>query len=129
MGPVSWHLRGVDTKANERRSKVVSAAAALLDRLGRPGDVRLGTAQTQTIPRLSTGLVALDRALGGGLPRGRIIELAGRRSTGRTGLAGAIAAHATPAGGAIAWIDRGDALQAETVAAAGGAPPRPLRVP
>src|SRR2546425_13093834 len=104
MGPVSWHLRGVDTKANERRSKVVSAAAALLDRLGRPGDVRLGTAQTETIPRLSTGLAALDRALGGGLPRGRVIELAGRRSTGRTGLPGGHAAHAPQGGGTNAPV-------------------------
>src|SRR2546425_6437634 len=114
MGPVSWHLRGVDTKANERRSKVVSVAAALLDRLGRPGDVRLGTAQAEAIPRLPTGLAALDRALGGGLPRGRVIELAGRRSTGRTGVACAIVARATQAGETIAWIDVGDAREPQT---------------
>jgi len=97
----------------------MSAAAALLDRLGRPGDVRLGTAPALAVPRLSTGLVGLDRALGGGLPRGRITELAGRRSTGRTGLACAIAAHATQSGETIAWIDVDDALEAETAAAAG----------
>src|SRR5206468_1237799 len=62
-GCLSWHLRGVDTKANERRSRAMSAAAALLDRLGRPGDVRLGTAQGEPIRRLPTGLAALDRAL------------------------------------------------------------------
>ena len=97
----------------------MSAAAALLDRLGRPGDVRLGTAQGEPIRRLPTGLAALDRALGGGLPRGRVTELAGRRSTGRTGVACAIVARATQAGETIAWIDVDDALEPETVAAAG----------
>ena len=65
----------------------MSAAAALLDQLGRPGDVRLGRAQPEPIRRLATGLSGLDRTLGGGLPRGRVVELAGQRSTGRTGLA------------------------------------------
>ncbi|TMB05709.1 MAG: hypothetical protein E6J70_01730 [Deltaproteobacteria bacterium] len=97
----------------------MSAAAALLDRLGRPGDVRLGTVQGETIRRLPTGLAALDRPLDGGLPRGRVIELAGRRSTGRTGVACAIVARATQAGETIAWIDVDDALEPETVAAAG----------
>ena len=97
----------------------MSAAAALLDRLGRPGDVRLGTAQGEPIRQLPTGLAALDRALGGGLPRGRVTELAGRRSTGRTGVACAIVARATQAGETIAWIDVDDALEPETVAAAG----------
>ena len=97
----------------------MSAAAALLDRLGRPGDVRLGTAQGEPIRRLPTGLAALDRALGGGLPRGRVTELAGQRSTGRTGVACAIVARATQAGETIAWIDVDDALEPETVAAAG----------
>ncbi|TMA64050.1 MAG: hypothetical protein E6J69_16005 [Deltaproteobacteria bacterium] len=97
----------------------MSAAAALLDRLGRPGDIRLGTAQGEPIRRLPTGLAALDRALGGGLPRGRVTELAGRRSTGRTGVACAIVARATQAGETIAWIDVDDALEPETVAAAG----------
>src|SRR5215470_8542943 len=54
----------------------MSRAAELLDRLGRPGDVRLGTARPVAIARFPTGLSALDDALGGGLPRGRIVELA-----------------------------------------------------
>jgi len=105
-----------------------SAAAALLDRLGRPGGVRLGTARVEAIPRLATGLAALDEALGGGLPRGRLTELAGRRSTGRTGLACAIAASATRASETIAWIDPADALDPEAAAAAGIALARVLWV-
>ena len=51
-------------------------AAALLDRIGRPGDLSLGTARPEPLGRLPTGLAVLDEALGGGLPRGRIAELA-----------------------------------------------------
>ena len=98
----------------------MSAAAALLDRLGRPGDVRLGATASVPLPRLATGLPALDAALDGGLPRGRLTELAGARSTGRTGLA---CAHRRPPprapGETIAWVDPEDALDPEAAAAAG----------
>jgi hypothetical protein len=97
----------------------MSAARALLDSLGRPGDIRLGTARPDVIARLPTGLPVLDEALGGGLPRGRITELAGPRSTGRTGLACAIAATATARGETIAWIDPADSLEPDTAAKAG----------
>ena len=96
----------------------MSAAGALLDRLGRPGDIRLGAARPATVARLPTGLAVLDDALGGGLPRGRLTELAGPPSTGRTGLACAIAASATRAGETIAWVDPEDALEPASAAAA-----------
>lgn len=96
----------------------MSAAAALLDRLGRPGGVRLGAAH-RTAERLSTGLAPLDAALGGGLPRGRITELVGPPSAGRTGVACAVAATATRAGETIAWVDPADALDPEGAAGAG----------
>ena len=95
------------------------SAAALLDRLGRPGDIHLGSARPGRVVRLPTGLAALDAALGGGLPRGRVTELAGAPSMGRTGLACAIAAAATRAGETIAWVDPADALEPEAAAAAG----------
>src|ERR1043166_1688970 len=97
----------------------MSAAAELLDRIGRPGDIRLGSARPETVARLPTGLTLLDQALGGGLPRGRVTELGGGRSTGRTGLACAIAARATAAGETIGWIDPADALDPEAATAAG----------
>jgi hypothetical protein len=102
------------------------AAAALLDRLGRPGDIRLGTPPRGGQPLLSTGIGALDAALGGGIPRGRLTELAGRRSSGRTGLACAVAAHATGRGEVVGWIDPADALDPETLLTTGIAPTRVL---
>jgi len=105
----------------------VSNAAALLDRLGRPGAVRLGA--PNLVPgRLSTGLPALDGALAGGLPRGRVTELAGARSAGRTALACRIAASATTAAETIAWVDPEDTLDPAAADAAGVALSRTLWV-
>lgn len=95
-------------------------AARLLDHLGRPGAIRLGAAHTGTRPAaLPTGLAPLDALLGGGVPRGCITEIAGPRSTGRTGLACSIAATVTRTGALAAWIDPDDALDPETMAATG----------
>jgi hypothetical protein len=77
---------------------------------------------------LPTGVEALDRVLGGGLPRGRLVELAGRRSTGRTGLACAIAARTTRCGEVVGWVDPTDSLDPETVVTTGIAPTRVLWV-
>jgi recombination protein RecA len=103
-------------------------AAALLDRLGRPGDIRLGTPPRGGQPLLPTGIAALDHLLDGGLPRGRLVELAGRRSTGRTGLACAIVARATHRGEIVGWVDPADALDPETVVTTGIVPTRVLWV-
>ena len=105
----------------------MSNAAALLDRLGRPGAVRLGG--PALVPgRLSTGLPSLDGALAGGLPRGRVTELAGARSAGRTALACRIAASATTAAETIAWVDPEDTLDPAAADAAGVALSRTLWV-
>src|SRR2546430_14304978 len=121
-------MEGLDAQRTKGETWPVSAAVALLDRLGRPGDIRLGSTRPETVARLPTGLAVLDEALGGGLPRGRITELAGAPSAGRTGLACAIAASATRVGETIAWVDPADALEPEAAAAAGIALARPLWV-
>lgn len=66
-----------------------------------------------------TGVPALDRLLGGGLARGRLVELVGRRSSGRFSAALAAVAAATAAGEAAALVDLGDGLAPETAAAMG----------
>ncbi len=68
---------------------------------------------------LPTGVAALDRPLGGGLPRGELVELVGRRSGGRFSAALAALAAATAAGEAAALVDLGDGLEPAAAAALG----------
>lgn len=64
----------------------------------------------QEVPRISTGSIALDMALGGGLPKGRIIEIFGPESSGKTTLALHVMAEAQKSGGVCAFIDAEHAL-------------------
>ena len=66
-----------------------------------------------------TGVAALDHLLGGGLARGRLVELVGRRSSGRFSAVLAALAAATAAGEAAALVDLGDGLEPATAAAMG----------
>jgi hypothetical protein len=76
-------------------------------------------AEQARAPRLATGLDAVDRLLGGGFPRGRLSEITGPLSSGRTSLAVALAGAATRAGEVAAWIDPSDALDPASLEAAG----------
>src|SRR5262249_33149609 len=115
-----------ERRKNGERHPMPVAAASLLDRLGRPGDIRLGLQPRGGHPLLPTGIDPLDQALRGRLPRGRLSAPAGRRRTGRTGLACAIAARATRHGEIVGWVDPTDALDPETVVTSGIAPTRVL---
>lgn len=70
-------------------------------------------------PVAPTGVAALDELLQGGLPLGAITELTGPESSGRTSVALSYIAGLTRAGRVCAWIDAGNALHAESAAAAG----------
>ena len=70
-------------------------------------------------PRCSSGVSRLDEALGGGWPQGRVCELVGSRSCGRTGVAMATLAAATARGEVAAWLDGADAFDPASAAAAG----------
>ncbi len=73
--------------------------------------LRLGDDTKQTLETISTGVASLDTALGvGGLPKGRIIELYGHESSGKTTLALHVVAQAQQAGGVAAYIDAEHAL-------------------
>lgn len=73
--------------------------------------LRLGDASEKNIESVSTGALSLDMALGiGGLPKGRIVELYGHESSGKTTLALHVAANAQKAGGVAAFIDAEHAL-------------------
>jgi recombination protein RecA len=77
-------------------------------------------------PTVPTGLEALDRLLGGGLPQGRIVELASSASGAATAVAFSILARVTGEGGLAAWVDRADALDPQAAAEAGARLPRLL---
>lgn len=66
-----------------------------------------------------TGVAALDRALGGGIPRGRVTELTGALAVGKTALVRQLAAAVLQGGGWVAWIDVGRTLAPATLAGLG----------
>ena len=92
-----------------------SLPAELAERL------RAGAApdEASALPRLATGIAALDALLGGGFPRGRVSEITGPLSSGRTAIAHALLAAATRNGEIAAVVDAADAFDPESAAAAG----------
>lgn len=94
------------------------SAVARLAQLALPGRVHLGVAP-EPVHRLPTGVPLVDAALDGGVPRGRISELIGPLSSGKTALALALLAAATRAGEVVACVDLADALHPASLARAG----------
>lgn len=97
------------------REKALSAAIEQIDKqYGKGSIMRLGERETVKIPAIPTGSVALDVALGvGGLPRGRIVEIYGPESSGKTTLALHAIASAQAEGGVCAFIDAEHAMDPE----------------
>jgi len=75
-----------------------------------PGKVWLGVAPREPVRLLGSGVPAVDRILGGGVPRGDVSEIVGGRSSGRTALAHALLAASTRRGEVVAVVDFPDAL-------------------
>jgi len=94
------------------RDKSLEMALSQIERqFGKGAIMRLGTDNIQQIGAIPTGALALDLALGiGGVPRGRIVEIFGPESSGKTTLALHIAAEAQRNGGIAAFIDAEHAL-------------------
>ncbi len=87
--------------------------AALRTKHGEEAIMKLGDTDSVTVEMISTGPLSLDLALGGGLPKGRIIEIYGPEGSGKTTLALTIAAEAQKKGGRVAFIDAEHALDPE----------------
>jgi recombination protein RecA len=89
------------------KSKAIDAAVSQIERqFGKGSIMRMGDEEPQRVASISTGALALDLALGvGGVPRGRIIEIFGPESSGKTTLALHIIAEAQRAGGLAAFVD------------------------
>lgn len=95
----------------DKKKALESAIAHILKTYGSGAVMRLGQANTMQVDAIPTGSMTLDLALGiGGVPRGRIVELYGPESSGKTTVALHIAAEAQKQGGEVAFIDVEHAL-------------------
>ncbi|MDQ4420073.1 recombinase RecA [Sphingobium sp. DEHP117] len=101
-----------DKKGSMDRQKALEAALAQIDRaFGKGSAMKLGSREKMEIEAVSTGSLGLDIALGiGGIPRGRIIEIYGPESSGKTTLALHAIAEAQKTGGTAAFVDAEHAL-------------------
>lgn len=107
--------------ASADREKALEAALAQIDKqFGKGSIMRLGDEVRAPIETIPTGSIALDVALGiGGLPRGRIVEIYGPESSGKTTVALHAVANAQRAGGIAAFIDAEHALDPDYAAKLG----------
>lgn len=106
--------------ANDREKALESALAQIDRQFGKGSVMRLGSEERAPVEVIPTGSIALDVALGvGGLPRGRIIEIYGPESSGKTTLTLHAIANAQRAGGIAAFIDAEHALDPEYAAKLG----------
>jgi recombination protein RecA len=99
-------------KASAERGKAVAAAILAIEKQFGSGSImKLGSAQRQQVDFIPTGSIALDLALGvGGIPRGRITEIFGPESSGKTTVCQHVIAEAQARGGVAAFIDVEHAL-------------------
>jgi recombination protein RecA len=107
--------------AGTDRDKAIDAALAQIERqFGKGSLMRMGDRTRTPIEVIPTGAIALDIALGvGGLPRGRVVEIYGPESSGKTTVALHAVANAQRAGGLAAFIDAEHALDPEYAKALG----------
>ena len=102
----------IDRSGGGDREKALSAALSQIERqFGKGTVMRMGEKARERVPAISTGSLGLDIALGiGGLPKGRIVEIYGPESSGKTTLTLQVIAECQKAGGTAAFIDAEHAL-------------------
>ena len=90
----------------DRRKQIIATLAQMDKQFGKGSVLMLGSRAALSVDVISTGSISVDNALGtGGLPRGRVIEIFGPESSGKTTLALHVIAEAQRKGGAAAFID------------------------
>src|SRR4026208_506534 len=104
-----------DDRTSADRGRAVEAALANIEKkFGKGSIMRLGERDVSEVPAISTTSLSLDAAIGiGGVPRGRIVEIYGPESGGKTTLALHIVSQAQKAGGVAAYIDAEHAMDAQ----------------
>src|SRR3954462_6860110 len=120
-GSASRRTDGRTTMAGGDCDKGLGAALANIERqFGKGSVMRLGEETRAALEVIPTGAIALDVALGiGGLPRGRVVEIYGPESSGKTTVALHAVANAQRAGGIVAFIDAEHALDPDYAKALG----------
>ena len=109
--PAKTASTSVAVKDDARDKSIDLALSAITKQFGEGSVMRLGDAKKMTVETLSTGSLAVDLVLGvGGLPRGRIIEIYGPESSGKTTFCLSVIAEAQRRGGLAAFIDVEHAL-------------------
>ena len=108
------------TPASDKKKALQTALAQIDKNFGKGTVMRLGDRPEMNVEAIPTGSLALDAALGiGGVPKGRIIEIYGPESSGKTTLALHILAEAQKRGGEVAFVDAEHALDPVYAAALG----------
>lgn len=100
---------------SDNKEKALSAALGQIEKqFGKGSIMKMGDHEQQAMPAISTGSLTLDIALGiGGLPKGRIVEIYGPESSGKTTMTLSVIAEAQKAGGTCAFVDAEHALDPE----------------
>lgn len=98
---------------DKKTDAIKNALAQIEKNFGQGTIMKLGERSKVKVDTISTGSISLDRALGGGIPKGRIIEIYGPESSGKTTLALHVIAEAQKLGGTAAFIDAEHALDPE----------------
>src|SRR5438552_1624230 len=109
-------MPSVEDRNDRERLKAIEMAVGQIEKqFGKGSIMRLGSKDViAQVPAISTGAVSLDYALGiGGMPRGRVIEIFGPESSGKTTLALQVIAEAQKTGGMAAFVDAEHALDAQ----------------
>ena len=103
-----------DDRSADRGKAIEAALSNIEKKFGKGSIMRLGERDVSDVPAISTTSLSLDASIGvGGVPRGRIVEIYGPESSGKTTLALHIVAEAQRAGGVAAYIDAEHAMDAD----------------
>jgi recombination protein RecA len=99
--------------ADTKQDAIKNAMALIEKQFGKGSIMKLGDTKRVQIETIPTGSISLDMALGGGVPRGRVIEIYGPESSGKTTLSLHVVANAQKMGGQAAFVDAEHALDPE----------------
>jgi recombination protein RecA len=99
--------------ADAKQDAIKNAMALIEKQFGKGSIMKLGDTKRVQIETIPTGSISLDMALGGGVPRGRVIEIYGPESSGKTTLSLHVVANAQKMGGQAAFVDAEHALDPE----------------